>query len=89
MKISFNELTLDKIDDLHAEFLEHLEEIEDGKIILDFSDIKKVELPAIQLILSLKKYCDNNKIEFKIENLNTKSVKQTLSLLNLTKILGA
>lgn len=88
MKISFNELTIEKIDDLHAELLEELEKIEDNTIILDFEDIKKMDLSAIQLLLSLQKYCVTSKIALKIENLNSKSIKQTLSMLNLNKVLG-
>lgn len=88
MKISFNELTIEKIDDLHAELLEELEKVEDNTITLDFEDIKKMDLSAIQLLLSLQKYCVTSKIALKIENLNSKSIKQTLSMLNLNKVLG-
>ncbi len=87
-KISFNELIIDKIDDLHAQLLEEIEKVEDNKISIDFTDIKKMDLSAIQLFLSLKKYCEASNIELKIENLNSKSIKQTLTMLNLTEALG-
>ena len=87
-KISFNELIIDNIDDLHAQLLEEIEKVEDNKISIDFTDIKKMDLSAIQLFLSLNKYCKASNIEFKIENLNSKSIKQTLTMLNLTEALG-
>jgi ABC-type transporter Mla MlaB component len=50
--------------------------------------VQKIDLSNIQLILSLKKYCDEKNIKLNITNITAKSVKQTLKMFNLNSTLG-
>lgn len=57
MKISFSELNMYEVENFHKKVLKDLEKA-NSSFTLNFSDVQKIDLNNIQLILSIKKYCD-------------------------------
>ena len=85
MNISFTELNTYNIENFHSEILKELESTT-SSFILDFEGVEKVDLINIQLILSLKKYCDEKDIGLKLINIKAKQIKQTFRLFHLDKM---
>ena len=89
MKISFNELSIYEVENFKQEILNALEENEDKNIFeLDFEFVESIDLSSIQILLSLKKYCDKEKLKLQLININAKAIKQKFKLLNLNEVLG-
>jgi anti-anti-sigma factor len=87
MKISFKELNIYGIDKFHQKVLKDIETAKTS-FTLNFTDVQKIDLSNIQLILSLKKYCDEKNIKLHITNIKAKQVKQTFKMFNLNTVLG-
>ena len=87
MKISFKELNIYEIEKFHQKILKDIKTAKTS-FTLNFADVQKIDLSNIQLILSLKKYCDEKNIKLNITNITAKSVKQTLKMFNLNSTLG-
>ena len=86
-KITYNELNIYEIENFHRDILNSLEAY--GDIFeLDFEDVSKIDLNSVQLLISLKKYCDEQNIKLKLINISTKQIKQILKMYNLTDYLG-
>lgn len=90
MKIPFEELTIYEVEQFHQALLNELDTDDNSSnsLILDFSQVKKIDLNTIQLILSLKKTCDEKSIEFQLSNIVARQVKQTFKLFNLEQQLS-
>ena len=89
MTLGFDELNIYEIENFKQEILNDLEENESpGKFELDFEFVEKIDLSSIQLILSLKKYCDTNNIDLTITNIKARQVKQSFKMYNLKTSLG-
>ena len=87
MKISFKELNIYEIEKFHQKVLKDILSAKTS-FTLNFSDVQKIDLSNIQLILSLKKYCDEKNIKLNITNIKAKQIKQTLKMFNLNSTLG-
>ena len=87
MEVLFKELNIYEIDKFHQKLLEDVK-TSDESFVLDFIDVQKIDLSNIQLILSLKKYCDEKNIKLNITNIKAKQIKQTLKMFNLNSTLG-
>ncbi len=87
MKISFSELNLYEVENFHQKILKDLKKA-NSSFTLNFSDVQKIDLNNIQLLLSIKKYCDLNSIELKLTHIESKQIKQQFKLFNVTEILG-
>ena len=87
MTILINDLNIYKIEEFHNELIKELE-LKNDLLSLDFTNVEKIDLSSIQLILSTKKYCDVNNIKFTITDIKTKQVKQMLKMFNLYEKLG-
>ena len=87
MEALFKELNIYEIDKFHQKLLEDVK-TSDESFVLDFIDVQKIDLSNIQLILSLKKYCDEKNIKLNITNIKAKQIKQTLKMFNLNSTLG-
>ena len=87
MKISFNELTIYEIEAFHQKLLKEITPIK-NTFTLNFADVQKIDLSNIQLILSLKKYCDDKNIHLKLINIQSKQLKQTFRLFNINERLN-
>jgi len=86
MKLEFDLLSIDNIDALKVKFLEYISE-ENSTITLDLSEVNKIDLCAIQLLLSLQKTLDMQNRELFIENC-TQSVQDALYLCGCETLLG-
>jgi MFS superfamily sulfate permease-like transporter len=80
IKIDKAELTFDNVKEVYELFKSHLE---DNPIEIDFKEVKKVELPHIQMILSLKKYCESHNKELKLLNIESNQMKEEFKLFKL------
>ena len=87
MKITFKELNIYEIEKFHQKILKDIQTTKKS-FTLNFADVQKIDLSNIQLILSLKKYCDEKGIKLNITNVTAKQVKQTLKMFNLNATLG-
>ncbi len=87
MKISFTELNMYEVENFHKKVLKDLEKVK-SSFTLNFTDVTKIDLNNIQLLLSIKKYCDEKNIDLKITNLNSKQLKQTFKLFEIEKLIG-
>ena len=89
MTLGFDELNIYEISNFKQEILNALEENESkDKFELDFEFVESIDLSSIQLLLSLKKYCNNKKLQLQLININAKSIRQKLKLFNLNETLG-
>jgi len=89
MTLGFDELNIYEISNFKQEILNALEENESkDKFELDFEFVESIDLSSIQLLLSLKKYCDEKKLKLQLININAKSIRQKLKLFNLNETLG-
>lgn len=66
MKLSNNNFTIYETEEIKKDFIELLKE---ETIILDFENISKIDMSAIQLLISLKKNCDDLNKTFEIVNI--------------------
>jgi anti-anti-sigma regulatory factor len=87
MKISFEELTIYEIDSFHKKVLKEIQNSK-SSFTLNFASVKKIDLNVIQLLLSIKKYCDEKNINLKLTNIEAKQVKQTFKIFNVENTLG-
>lgn len=87
MKISFTELNMYEVENFHKKVLKDLEKVK-SSFTLNFTDVTKIDLNNIQLLLSIKKYCDEKNIDLKITNVNSKQLKQTFKLFEIEKLIG-
>jgi len=89
MTLGFDELNIYEISNFKQEILNALEENESkDKFELDFEFVESIDLSSIQLLLSLKKYCDEKKLKLQLVNIKAKSIRQKLKLFNLNETLG-
>ena len=66
MKLSNNNFTIYETEEVKKEFLELINQ---ENVILDFENISKIDMSAIQLLISLKKNCDELNKTFEIVNI--------------------
>ena len=67
MLLASSSLTIYEVEQLKDTFKKLLLE---SKIIIDFKDVIKIDMSAIQLLISLKKSADLKNIPFEIININ-------------------
>lgn len=67
MKLQENNFTIYEVEEIKEQFLELLNE---ESITVDLENIKKIDMSAIQLLICLKKSCENKQKEFQIINVN-------------------
>ncbi|MCU7836797.1 MAG: STAS domain-containing protein [gamma proteobacterium symbiont of Taylorina sp.] len=87
MKILLNELNIYEVENCHKKILKEVQSVK-SSFTLNFSNVEKIDLNSIQLILSLKKYCDEKAIHLKLTNIEARQVKQTFKMFNLNQTLG-
>lgn len=68
MKLESENFTIYEIKELKDKFLEEFQQSKD--IQIDLSSVTKIDMTAIQLLLSLKKSCDNQNKSFEIKNID-------------------
>ena len=87
MKITLKEINIYEVDKLHQKILKEIL-IAKSAYTLNFINVEKIDLSAIQLILSLKKYCITNKIILKITNIVSEQIKDLFKLFSIDEQLG-
>jgi ABC-type transporter Mla MlaB component len=87
MKIVSSELNKSIVENLKEEILKELTSVTTS-LTLDFTDVKKIDLSIIQLLISLKKYCVIQDISLEIINISAKQVKQSMKMFNVKECLG-
>ena len=87
MKISFDDLSIYNIEKLHKDILEELKVI-NNTFSLNFEEVSSIDLNFVQMLISLKKYCESKNIALELININTRQVKQMIKTLNLNEFLG-
>lgn len=66
MELQNNNFTMYEVEEIKQEFLELLKEDE---ITIDMKNITKIDMSAIQLLLSLKKSCEEENKKLEIINI--------------------
>jgi len=72
MKFNTDELSIYQVETVYQDLLE---EFEKGDILLDMSEVNKVDMSIIQLFISTKKSCLESSKKFKIAGTNSEIVK--------------
>ena len=88
MKISLTELSITEIETFYKMILDHLNHLDGSILTLDFESVESVDLSVIQLLLSLKKYCDGVDITMNCINIQSEQFKQSITTYNLVEKLG-
>lgn len=88
MKIKFDELCIQEAESFYKTINDELSIIENNPLILDFSNIEKIDLSAIQIIIALKRYCKLSDIPLSLINLESSQVKESIKTFNLYTELG-
>jgi len=84
-KLPYEKLTIYEIEEFYESLLEEIKNKKD-LIELDFIDIHKIDMVAIQLLLSLQQSCKQNSIELNIINFSSDLV-HSLELCGCDKVL--
>jgi ABC-type transporter Mla MlaB component len=87
VKIPFEDLGMIELESFHSKLLESVNK-KDKKIELDFCEVSRIGLCAIQLLISFKKYCDEFDIEIEFKNIESSQLKTIFKVYNLDDILG-
>ena len=87
MKIALKEINIYEIEKLYKKILKDVSSVK-SSYTLNFENVEKIDLSGIQLILSLKKYCDKNSISLKLININSVQIKEIFEQFSLNKSLG-
>ena len=87
MKIQNSELNIYEIESFHQKILKEIQTAK-RSFTLNFDNVEKIDLSNIQLIISVKKYCDENNIKLNISNIKTKQIKNMFKMFDLHKLLG-
>ena len=66
MKLENNNFTIYEVEEIQKQCIELLEE---QSVTIDMDNISKIDMSAIQLLISLKKSCDEQQKDFEILNL--------------------
>lgn len=86
MKIKFEELTISEVEAFYNTLVEEIKKIDHNELILDFSEVEKIDLSGVQVLLALKKYTNNLKIKF--TNIESNQLQQAIKRYNLKELLG-
>lgn len=68
MKLETENFTIYEVEELKEKFIEELNT--NDNIEIDMSNILKIDMPAIQLLFSLKKSCSEQNKSFELKNIN-------------------
>ena len=84
--LDYEKLTIYEVEDLYKELLEYTKKM-NSDLTLDLSAVQKIDMIAIQLLLSTQKTCKEQLVPFSIINLSD-GLKQTLKSCGCDTILG-
>ena len=85
-KLAYDKLTIYEVEALQKEFLSLIEE-QTQDLVLDMSGVEKIDMAAIQLLLSTQKSCEKKGLKFSLAQSN-ENVNLDLRLCGCNKLLG-
>ncbi len=88
MKLEFTEISMIEIESFYEQILEDVLNFTGSTYSLDFSNVEILSLPAIQVLISVKNYCNTQDIKFECTNIHSSSILQSLETYNLKDRLG-
>jgi len=88
VKLEFTEISMIEIESFYNQILEDINKFTGETYTVDFSAVEILSLPAIQVLISLKNYCDNQNIKLECINIYSNSIIQLLETYNLKEKLG-
>lgn len=88
MKIIFDELCIQEVDSFYKILIEELSALQGNPLILDFTNVEKIDMSAIQVLISLKKHCVSSNIDLIYLNMNSSQVQLAIDTFNLNKDFG-
>lgn len=68
MKLESSNFTIYEVEEIKEQFVDELNN--NNNIEVDLINIQKIDMPAIQLLLSLKKSCKQENKSFEVKNIN-------------------
>ena len=86
MKVALKEINIYEIEKLYKKIFKDVSSVK-SSYTLNLENVEKIDLSGVQLILSLKKYCDKNGITLKIININFQQLIDIFELFSLNKSL--
>lgn len=85
MLINNEKFTIYEVEELHKELMS---ELKSGEAInIDMNGVKKIDMPAIQLLISTLKSCEAGSTPFSISNISNE-VKESLKISGCDTLLG-
>ncbi len=73
-KIEYEKLTIYEVESFHKDLLQWCSEGEKA-LILDFNGVQKIDMAAVQLLLSAQQTCKKKSCELTLENLSPELIK--------------
>ena len=83
-KLEYNKLTIYEVEELHKILLENY--LKNSELALDMQEVQKIDMTAIQLLLSTQKSCKDKDIAFSLHNLSDEIIK-TIEISGCVEIL--
>ena len=85
MHIDSDKFTIYEVEELHKELMS---ELKGGEAIeIDMEGVKKIDMPAIQLLISTLKSCEADSTPFSISNISSE-IKESLKISGCDTLLG-
>ena len=88
MKLEFTEISMIEIEAFYEQILEDVLQFKGATYSIDFSKVEVLSLPAIQVLISVRNYCNTQDISFECTNIHSNSILQSLETYNLKDRLG-
>jgi anti-anti-sigma regulatory factor len=87
--IELSEIGMNEIESFYKSIKNDIYQYKNDIYILDFSKVEILSLCAIQLLICLKKHCNESNIRLSCININSNNIIQSLKTYNLQDTLGA
>ena len=85
MHLNSEKFTIYEVEELYKEFVS---ELKSGEAIeVDLDGVKKIDMPAIQLLISTLKSCEADSTPFSLSNISNE-VKESLKISGCNALLG-
>lgn len=84
MKLQNNNFTIYEVEEIKKDFSQLLEK---EKISIDLENVTKIDMSSIQLLLALKKSCDESNKEFEIKNIK-EEILSSFEITGIAYVLG-
>ena len=88
MKIKSEELCIQEIESFYKLLQDEITNLQGNPLILDFINVEKIDLSAIQVLISLKKHCESIGMDLIFINMDSSQIQQTINTFNLNHNLG-